>query len=86
MNVALIQNAQHDIHRRECRENQHRFALERILESLRGSLKARMNRRGHGARVLDVVNRLHRITQRNPRREIERERHRRKLPLVRDRQ
>ena len=43
MNVALVQHAQHDVHRHQRGQNQDRLVGQDGLESLRGSLEARMD-------------------------------------------
>ena len=72
MNVAFIQNAQNDVDGHQRRQNQDRLVRERSLESLRGSLKGRLNTRRQSDFVLGQVHRFHRVAQRRIRRKVER--------------
>ena len=84
MDVAFIEHAQHDVHREQRRQNQPRHIGERRLERLRGALKAAVNVGGHANLTFNFLRGIDGFTKRHAQRQIERERHRWKLPLVID--
>ena len=87
MNVAFVENPQHQINRDQRGCDQHRFFTQRILIRLRRSRENRVNggsaNRSFRPRRLDIV---HGLSQRYARREIERNRDRGKQSLVINRQ
>ena len=85
MDVAFVQNAQHDVDRHQRGQNQHRLVGQRSLKGFRGSLKRRLNAGRQANFVLGLVHCLHRLSERRVGSEIERKRHHRKLALVADR-
>ena len=64
MNKALVQNAEHDIHRHHRRDNQPDSAAQRRLESEGAALELRGDIHRQIQRLFGVHNRLHRIAQR----------------------
>ena len=82
MNIALVQNSQHDIDRNERRQDQYGLVGERGQERRRSSLKGRLNGRRHVAFVLDFVYGVNRVAQRSLARQVERKGDHRKLTLM----
>src|SRR4051812_41466185 len=84
VDVALVKHAEHDVDRDESREDEHRFARERLLERLRRAGVVR----AHAARLTDAllhrVDGFHGVAERLPGRDVERDRYRGKLALVID--
>ena len=83
---ALVEHAQHDVDRHDRRQDQPAFVRERSLEGERRALEAR----AEGGRQPDLLRRafngLNRFAERSARRQVERERRRRELRLVVDRE
>ena len=86
MNQALVENAQHQIHRHQRGKNQQRLVVERLLEGLGGSLEAAMHRAGHTKPVQGVVDLARGVGKRSADGQVERNRRGGKLSLVIDRQ
>ena len=84
MDVALVQNAQHDVHRDQRRENQQRLVGQRAWNAAAVPWKAACMLGGKPHLLLGLVDRVHRVAQRRVRCQIERNRGRRKLALVGD--
>ena len=82
MHDALVEDAEHDVHRRERRQQQPGFARERCLERLRGALKAAVHGRGHADVASGLLDGVDGIAERRARQQVERERDGRKLRLV----
>nr|GEY79798.1 hypothetical protein [Tanacetum cinerariifolium] len=80
MDVALVQHAQHDVHRDDGREHQQQRAGERRLERFGRALKLRLHTDRHADVFLHLLDDLHRLAQRNARCQVERHHHRRELP------
>ena len=85
MNEALIQNAEHDIHRNERGQNQQAFVRERTLKRSGSALVVRDHAAGQIRFRDDFVDRVERFAERRSGSEIERNRYRRELTLVVDR-
>ena len=85
MDEALVEHAQDDVNRGQRGGDQHRLLGERLLVGLRGAGEGA----AHGGRHADLdlvrVDDIDRVAQRTPRREVERDGHRRELALVADR-
>ena len=73
MNVAFVQNAQHDVDGDERGQNQEWFIRERILESRGGALERALNAGRHVQILLDFVDGVDRVAQRGVRSEVERQ-------------
>ena len=71
MDVALVENAENDIHRDDRRENQQRLVGQRRLEGLRRALERRLHAQRHSAFALRLFDGLGRLAQRHARREVE---------------
>src|SRR5438046_3936667 len=82
MDVTLVENAEHNINRRQRRKDQERLAGQRCLKRLEGPGKAAVDSSRHSHMLLHVPDSFYRITQRNARREVERQCHRRELALM----
>ena len=63
MDVALVENAQHDIDGRQRRQHQQELAVERLLEGPRRSLEGPVQGRGHADLAHRVVHVLNGIAQ-----------------------
>ena len=84
MNVALVEHSQDDIDRDQRRQNQPRLACQRRLERLGRALKGRPNIRGNSQLQHGSLDIFYSVTQRHVLAQVERYRHRRKLPLMVD--
>ena len=82
---ALIEHAQDDIDRQQRRQDQQRHSRQRFLERLRVALEGGLQSCRHAEFALRGVDRLRRLTERDIGREVEADRHRRKLALMADR-
>ena len=82
MDQAFVENSQHDINCHQCGEDEEGSIRQRLLKRLEGAGKTSMNPSRQSNLLLHLLNRLDRITQRHAGRQIERQRHRRKLPLM----
>src|SRR6266516_4357997 len=82
MDVTLVENAEHNINRRQSRKDQERLAGQRCLKRLESPGKAAVYSSRHAHILFPVLNNFYRITQRNARRKVERQCHRRKLALM----
>ena len=82
MDQALIQHAQHDIHRHERGGGEQRHVAQRRLKDLCRPLKASLHARGQMQFAGGLVNHFRRLAQRDARRKVERKRHHRELALV----
>ena len=82
MDVALVQDAEHDVDRQECGQDQEWLSSERGLERLGRPLQAASNIRRQADLPHGCFHRLHRFAERDAGRQIERHRDCRKLPLV----
>ncbi|MNY58895.1 hypothetical protein D3C86_1952880 [compost metagenome] len=58
MDVALIQNAEHDVDGRNRRQNQDHLRVHRLLEHLRGTGKAAAHGRWHAELSHSAVDRV----------------------------
>ncbi len=84
MNVALVEDAEHDVDGDDRGQDEHGLVRERGLEGARRALKTSLNAERHAdflARSLDGASG---VSQGRAGREVERERDRRKLPLMVD--
>ncbi len=82
VDVALVEHAEHDVDGHERGEDEQRLVRERGAEGLRRALEAPIDARGKSdlaGRPLDEVDAG---AERRAGRQVERQRHRRKLPLV----
>ena len=86
MDIALVQNSEHDIDRNECGENQPRLVLQRSLEGLGRALKTSPDAGRQVDLLRGLLDRRHRVAERVARREIERESDGRELSLTADAQ
>src|SRR5215470_9611145 len=86
MYVALVQHAENDIDREECRNDEPFFILQRLLISLERPGVHAVNRFRHAHPLLQVVDSPSRIAEGDPLGEIEGNGHRRELALVVDRE
>ena len=84
MNVALIQNSQHDVHRDDGRENQERLTRQRILKGCSRSLERGVDARRHLDFFLHFLDGPRGIAQRASWCEVERQSDHRKLSLMVD--
>ena len=82
MDVALVEHPEDDVDREERRGDQQRLVRERGLEDLRGALEAGLDAGGEPERTHRGFDRGHRVSQRDARRQVEGQRHRRELRLV----
>ena len=86
VDVALVQQAEHDVHGDQRGRDQVRLRRQRVAERLRRTLEA-AEQRGRGVHLaLRRVDRLRGVAERVAGREVERQRDRGELPLVADRQ
>src|SRR5215831_17281030 len=86
MDEALVEYAQNDVDDDERRGDQRRFARERGLEGLCVALEGSDHRRRHADLARGLGHRLDRFAQRHAGLQVEAQRDRRELSLVRDRQ
>ena len=86
MNEAFIQNAEHDVDRHQRGQHQQRFIRERVAERRRRALKIGLDAGRHIQVLLHFLHGGDGIAQSAIFRQIERDRHRRKLALVGDRE
>ena len=85
VNVALVEDAQHDVDRHDRRHQQDALVGQRVLEGLGVAGRSRWSSvAGNFCSAFDLVDARHRIAERNAGRQIERERHGRKLPELID--
>ena len=84
VDVTFVENAQHDVHRDQRRQNQDRFVGQRRLERGGRALKGRLNTERHTDILLDFVNRFRGVAERSIGSEIERDGDDRKLSLMID--
>ena len=84
MNVAFIQDAQHNIDRHQRRRDQQGLTREGVLKRLGDPLKAAADGGGQAHLARGLLDRRDGVAQRRARREIERDGDRRKLALVID--
>src|SRR3982074_3708698 len=84
MNVTFVENAEHDVHGYECGENQQRLVGQGRLERGGGALESGLDAVGHPYLAARFFNRGYRAAERVARRNIERDRDRRKLALMVD--
>ena len=82
MNVAFIQNAEHDVHGDDSGNNQPRLGGKRILEGSRRSLESSVNAGRQIDVLLGLVDGFGSVAKRSVWRQIERNRHHRELPLM----
>ena len=85
MDEALVEYAEDDVDDDQRRENEQRLARERALERLRIALEAADERLRLADLALCLCDGVDRLSERDPGRQVERERHRRELALMRDR-
>ena len=85
MNVTLVENAQHNINRRQRGKDQERLTGQRCLKRLDCSGEIPMDSSRHSDLLFHFLNGCDRIAESNAAREVERKGHRRKLSLVIDR-
>src|SRR5260370_25166849 len=74
MDVALVQNSEHDVDGDECAEDQPRLAVERLPESARSPLETAVHGGRHAEMHHRLVDRVGRLAQRHAEREGERDR------------
>src|SRR5262249_54042548 len=79
---ALIEHAKDDVDRDQRSENQDRRASQRILKRLRAALETRRDRGRQVELFRGLLDRRHRLADRNLWRKIEAQRHGRELALV----
>ena len=84
MNEALVKNSKNDVDDENGHDEQHEQPFRRRLEDLRGTLETRADRCRQMQFAFDFLHLLDGSSQRNARREIERNRDRRELAEVRD--
>src|ERR1039457_2387780 len=84
MNVALVQHAEHDVHRKQRRQNQQGFRRQRVLESSGCPLEAAVDGGGETNLQLRLLDQLCGIAQGGSGREVEGYGHCRELSLVGD--
>ena len=84
VDVALVQQTQHDVDGDQRRGDQPRLRRERIAERLRRALEGAGQRLRRADARHRLVDRIDGLSQRHARREVERQRHRRVLALVVD--
>src|SRR5580693_386168 len=85
MNVALVQNTEHDVDGDDGGENQDRFVGERVQEGGGGALIRRLNALREAEIFFGLIDRVDGVAERNAGREVERKCDDRKLSLVIDR-
>ncbi len=84
VDVALVQHAQHDVHRDDRGQDQQQRVVERGLERQRRALEVDGDRRRHAQLGLRGADRLHGLAQRRALGEVERDGGRGELPDVVD--
>src|ERR1700676_4427705 len=84
MDVAFIQNSQHDVHRNQRSQNQDRFIGERTQKRRGRALKRRLNALRHANVGTRLIDHFGGGAERSTGRQVKRNRHDRKLPLVID--
>src|SRR6266481_4047280 len=86
MNVAFVENAEYDVYDDNGGENEKRFACERGTKFRRRARERSCNRVRQTDFALRFLNRRNRVTERAAAAQIERDRCRRKLSLVQNRE
>src|SRR5438045_1776557 len=86
MDVALIKDAENDVHRQQRRQNQEWFVDQRSPESFGGTLKTAEHAAGQAQIVCRLLDSVDRFSERNTWSQIERDRDGRELTLTVDRQ
>ena len=84
VDVALVEHAQHDVDRHQRGRDEQRLIGQGRLECLRRPLEAPLDARGQPEPADRRLHRRDRIAEGRPGRQVERQRHRRELPLARD--
>ena len=84
MDEALVEHAEHDIHRQHRRREQEQFVRQRGLERLRRALEGDLKARRQAEIGEPGVDRVDGAAERGARREVERDRRHRKLFQMRD--
>ncbi len=84
MDKALVEHAQHDVHRDDRREDQDQLVAERGLKRQCGALKHGDHADRHADVFLGLLDRVDRLAERGARRQVERHRRRRELPEMLD--
>ena len=84
VNIAFVQHAKDDVDRDDCCKDEQRLAGERRLERSRRALECAHEGGRHLKAILGCADRLRRLSERHARRQIERQRYRRKLALMVD--
>src|SRR5271155_1342994 len=82
MDVTLVENAEHDVHRDERGQNQDRLVAQRSLKRGGRALKGRLNTERHSDILLRFINRFGGFAERSIGSEIEGNSDDRELPLV----
>ena len=85
MDEALVEHAQNNIGGGESREDESGLGSHCLLKRLGGALKTANEGGGRANCCFRRFNRVHRLTERHARRQIEGQRRRRELPLMIDR-
>src|SRR5437868_346673 len=86
MDVALVQNAEHDVHSYQRRQDQPHFIGKRRLERCGRPLEAGVDAGWHADLLLSLLDRLNSFAERLTRSEIKGDGGCRKLPLMVDRE
>ena len=86
MDVALVEDTQHDVDGHQGRKNQIGLARQRILKGGRSSLKAGVDAGRQIDIVLGLIDGLRGLPEGNARGQVERNGHNRELALVIDRE
>src|SRR5213593_5277762 len=86
MDEALVEDPQHEVDHEDRDDEEEPLALERGLERLRRALEAPDDRRREPELPLGLLHFRHRLAERHAGLEVERDRHRRELAQMRDRQ
>ena len=84
MDEALVEDAEHHVGGEDRGQHQDALPFQRFLEHLRGALEAGRDRGRQIGFALDLLDRVDRLSEREARREIERDGDRRLLALVID--
>src|SRR5262249_47102686 len=84
MDETLVQHAEHDVHRDNRRNDEYGLAFERRGKFRGAADQACLNSAGQADISLRAIERLYFLSERNASRQVERERYRRELALVRD--
>ena len=82
MDHAFVEHAENDVNRDQRGGDQQRLVGQRGLKGLGRALKAAVDRRGQADLVAGDLDAADCITERQSRRKVEGERHRRKLALM----